>query len=160
MEALTWTGSLGSYLNPIFMILVGLLVIALIAQLVLGFFAPAQTLQANPDGTIAATQGPLGMAETGVKWLFLGTLIVVVAYIVVPLVLPYGAAGIIGEMSKRFLPVWIALIAFCCVDLLQAPPWPLWQAFRQHHRHDRFCAGDVLGVHGAVCRGFRHDPDA
>ncbi|WP_108814168.1 ABC transporter permease [Loktanella sp. Alg231-35] len=117
MEALTWTGSLGGYLNPIFMILVGLLIIALVAQMVLGFFAPPQTLQANPDGTIAATAGPLGLAETGVKWLFLATLTVVVAYIIVPLVMPYGSAGIIGEMSKRFLPVWVALIALFAVSI-------------------------------------------
>jgi peptide/nickel transport system permease protein len=40
------------------------------------------------------------------------------AYIVVPLVLPYGSAGIVGELSKRFLPVWIALVALYAVSII------------------------------------------
>ena len=118
MEALTWTGSLGSILNPVLMILVGLLAVAIVAQMVLGLFAPPQTLQANPDGTIAATGGPLGLAETGVKYLFLGVLAIVIAYIVIPQVMPYGSAGIVGEMTKRFLPVWISLIALFTVSII------------------------------------------
>jgi peptide/nickel transport system permease protein len=117
MEALTWTGSLGGYLNPVLMVLLALLAIAVVAQFVLGFFAAPMTLQSNPDGTLEARGGALGMAETGVKWTFLASLAVVIGYIVVPLVMPYGAAGIIGEMSKRFLPVWIALIALFAVSI-------------------------------------------
>ena len=118
MEALTWTGSLGAILNPILMILISLLVVALIAQLVLGLFAPAQTLQSNPDGTIAATSGPLGLAESGVKYLFLGVVVIAIAYVVVPQVMPYGSAGIVGEMSKRFLPVWVSLIAVFTASII------------------------------------------
>jgi len=117
MDALTWTGSLGSILNPAFTILVSLLAVAILAQLVLGFFAPAMTLQSNPDGTLQSRGGALGTAETAVKYLFLGTLAVVIAYIVIPLVMPYGSAGIIGEMSKRFLPVWISLIALFALSI-------------------------------------------
>lgn len=117
MEALTWTGSLGTILNPAFTILVSLLAIAVVAQIILGFFAPAMTLQSNPDGTLQARGGALGMTEIGVKYLFLGTLAVVIAYIVIPLVMPYGSAGIIGEMSKRFLPVWISLIALYAASI-------------------------------------------
>jgi peptide/nickel transport system permease protein len=40
----------------------------------------------------------------------LALLVVLLVYIVLPFLMPYGQAGIIGEMSKRFLPVWIALI--------------------------------------------------
>ncbi len=116
MEALTWTGSLGTILNPALAILVSLLAVAIVAQIVLGFFAPAMTLQSNPDGTLQARGGALGMAETGVKYLFLATLAVVIAYIVIPLVMPYGWAGIIGEMSKRFLPVWVSLIALFVIS--------------------------------------------
>ncbi|MCK0094391.1 ABC transporter permease [Yoonia sp. F2084L] len=118
MEALTWTGSLGTILNPALMVLLALLAVAIVAQLILGFFAPAQTLQSNPDGTIAATTGPLGLAETGVKYAFLGVLAIVVAYIVVPQVMPYGSAGIVGEVSKRFLPVWVSLIALFTLSIV------------------------------------------
>ena len=118
MEALTWTGSLGTILNPVLMVLLALLAVAIVAQLILGFLAPAQTLQSNPDGTIAATTGPLGLAEKGVKYTFIGVLAVVIAYIVVPQVMPYGAAGIVGEMTKRFLPVWVSLIALFAVSII------------------------------------------
>ncbi|MEO1641128.1 MAG: ABC transporter permease [Pseudomonadota bacterium] len=118
MEALTWTGSLGATLNPVLTILVALLFVAILAQMVLGFFAPAVTLQANPDGTLQARGGPLGLAEKAVKYLFLATLFVVLCYLVVPQVMPYGSAGIIGEMSKRFLPVWIALIALFTASII------------------------------------------
>ncbi len=118
MEALTWTGSLGAILNPALTLLVSLLVVAMIAQFILGFFAAPMTLQSNPDGTLEARGGALGLAETGVKWLFFATLAVVVAYIIVPLVMPYGSAGIIGEMSKRFLPVWIALVVLFVVSIM------------------------------------------
>ena len=118
MEALTWTGSLGTILNPALTILVALLAVAVVAQLVLGLFAAPMTLQSNPDGTLQARGGALGASETAVKYLFLATLAVVVAYIVVPLVMPYGSAGILGEISKRFLPVWIALIALYTVSIM------------------------------------------
>jgi len=118
MEALTWTGSLGTILNPVLMVLVALLTVAVVAQIVLGFFAAPMTLQSNPDGTLQARGGALGKAESGVKYLFLATLVVVVAYLVVPQVMPYGSAGIIGEMTKRFLPVWVSLIALFTVSII------------------------------------------
>ena len=117
MEALTWTGSLGAILNPVLMIVVGLLAVAIVAQIVLGFFAEPLTLQANPDGTLQGRGGALGMVEKAVGYLFLATVALVVAYIVIPQFMSYGSAGIIGEMSKRFLPVWLALIALFAVSI-------------------------------------------
>ncbi len=118
MDALTWTGSLGTFLNPALMLLAGLLAVAIVAQIVLGFFAAPMTLQSNADGTLEARGGMLGLTENAVKYLFLGTLAVVIAYILVPQVMPYGAAGIIGEMAKRFLPVWISLVALYTVSII------------------------------------------
>ncbi|WP_296431766.1 ABC transporter permease [Yoonia sp.] len=118
MEALSWTGSLGTILNPALTLVVALFAIALVAQLVLGLFAAPMTLQSNADGTLQSRGGALGMSETAVKYLFLGLIAVVVAYILVPLVMPYGSAGILGEMSKRFLPVWIALVALYAVSII------------------------------------------
>ncbi len=117
MEALTWTGSLGTILNPVLMVLVALLAVAIIAQLVLGFFAAPMTLQSNPDGTLQSRGGALGTSETAVKYLFLGTVVVVLGYIVIPQVMPYGSAGILGEISKRFLPVWLALIVLFAASM-------------------------------------------
>ncbi len=63
-----------------------------------------------------------GLAENAVKYLFLGILVVVIAYTVIPLIMPYGSAGIVGEMSKRFLPVWIALIALFTLSIRYKRP--------------------------------------
>ncbi len=118
MEPLTWTGAVGAFLNPIFAIIVGLFVIALIVQLVLGLFAPAMTLQANPDGTLAGRGGALGATETAGKYLFLAVIALILVYVIAPLILPYGMVGIIGEMSQRFLPVWIALIVTFTLSII------------------------------------------
>ena len=109
MEALTWTGSLGTVLNPIFTILVALLIVSVIAQIILSFFAPAMTLQSNPDGTLMARGGTLGLVEKTTKWFFFGALAIVVLYILAGIVMPYGSVGIVGAMAKQFAPVWIAL---------------------------------------------------
>ncbi|WP_296427440.1 ABC transporter permease [Yoonia sp.] len=110
METLTWTGAVGVFLNPVLGMAAALFAVTLVAQLVLGFFAPALTLQSNADGTLAARGGLLGTTETANKYLFLAVLVLALAYLIIPLVTPYGTVGIIGEMSQRFLPVWIALV--------------------------------------------------
>jgi peptide/nickel transport system permease protein len=110
MEPLSWTGSLGALLNPVLLTLVALFVVALVAQIVLGLFAAPVTLQSNPDGTLQARGGPLGLAETATKWLFFGVVAVAAAFIAVPQFMPYGEAGIVGELARQFRPVWIALI--------------------------------------------------
>jgi peptide/nickel transport system permease protein len=118
MEALSWTGGLGTILNPALTVLVALLAVAIVAQLVLGLFAAPMTLQSNADGTLQSRGGALGTSEVAVKYLGLGVLAVVVAYVVIPLVMPYGSAGIVGELTKRFLPVWIALIVLYAVSIV------------------------------------------
>ncbi len=110
METLTWTGAVGVFLNPVLGMAAALFAVTLVAQLVLGFFAPALTLQSNADGTLAARGGLLGTTETANKYLFLAVLVLALAYLIIPLITPYGTVGIIGEMSQRFLPVWIALV--------------------------------------------------
>ncbi len=110
MEPLTWTGSLGIVLNPFLGIVTVLFLTSLVAQTVGGLFAPAVTLQANPDGTLQTRGGVLGILELAMKYLLVAIVGGVVAYIVIPLFMPYGSAGIVGEISKRFLPVWIALV--------------------------------------------------
>ena len=110
MEPLSWTGSLGTILNPIFMILTACLLLSIVLQIILSFFAPAMTLQANPDGTLMQRGGMLGGIERLTKLLLVGVIGAILIYIIAGIVMPYGSAGIIGAMSKQFLPVWIALI--------------------------------------------------
>lgn len=110
MDPLSWTGAAGVFLNPMLGIAAAVFAITLLAQLVLGLFAAPVTLQANADGTLQARGGILGLIETTNKFLALALLVLVLAYLVIPIFTPYGTFGIIGEMSRQFLPLWIALI--------------------------------------------------
>jgi len=110
MEPLTWTGQIGTFLNPIFLTVVTAFAVVVVVQTVIGFFTAPMALRANPDGTLVASTGPLALVEKARRYLFLTIIALALVYLVAPLILPYGMVGIIGEMSQRFLPVWIALI--------------------------------------------------
>ncbi|MEL6838296.1 MAG: ABC transporter permease [Pseudomonadota bacterium] len=117
MDPLTWTGSLGTILNPIFGISVILFLTSVVAQSVMTFFAGPVTLQANPDGTLQSRGGLIGMLETTNKYLLIAIAGSALAYIIIPFFMGYGNAGIVGEIAKRFLPVWIALVALFAVSI-------------------------------------------
>jgi len=113
MDPLTWTGALGTVLNPLLAIAAAAFVLSAAAQFILSFTAPAATLQANADGTLARTSGLAGLAglaEQALKWSLAALILVLLAYLLGGIVMPYGEAGIIGAVSARFLPVWIALV--------------------------------------------------
>jgi len=110
MEPLSWTGAIGAYLNPLLLISLACLVFAMILQFVMSLFAAPLTLQSNADGTLMKRGGLTSGIESVGQWAFLAIIAGVVLYIVLGAIMPYGEAGIIGAMSKRLLPVWIALI--------------------------------------------------
>lgn len=117
MDTLTWTGSLGSILVPAITITAAVFVAAVIVQLIMGVFAAEVKLQANPDGTLQGRGGLLGRLETYTGWLFMLLVGLIAAFIVLAWFMPYGEAGILGEISKRFLPTWIALIMTFVVSI-------------------------------------------
>ena len=104
MDMLTWTGAL-SALNPVLMIVAGLLLIAVVLQIVTSVFATDPGITANPDGTVAAQGGIYGLAERAVRWLFIALVAICAIYLVAGIVMPMGKAGIVGAMAKRLLPV-------------------------------------------------------
>jgi peptide/nickel transport system permease protein len=110
MEPLSWTGSLGALLVPAITISAAVFVAGIVLQLVMGFFAPKVKLQSNADGTLEVRGGLLGRLEVYNGYIFLLVVVLIAAFVVFSWFMPYGDAGILGEMSKRFLPVWIALI--------------------------------------------------
>ena len=118
MDMLSWTGSLGTILNPVAQALFVAFALAVVAQIVMGFFAAEVKLQSNADGTLMKRGGTFGMVENAVKWLFLALVVVIVVYVVGGLLMPDGKAGILGEMSKRFIPVWIALVATFTLSIM------------------------------------------
>ncbi|MGR3395363.1 ABC transporter permease [Pseudooceanicola nanhaiensis] len=111
MEPLSWTGLLGPVLNPILLAALAVLALSLIATLILGLLpAPAPVAQA--DGTLAGRRGPADWSRLVMQGALWAILAIVVIYLGAGIVIPgIENKGIIGAVSARFLPVWIALIA-------------------------------------------------
>ena len=99
MEPLSWTGAVGAFLNPLLGVVVAVLAVAIVAQIILSFFAEEMTLQSNPDGTLMRRGGWLGGIEKVVKTFFLALVGVGLLYILAGVILPYGDAGIVGAIA-------------------------------------------------------------
>ena len=106
MEPLTWTGSF-AVLNPIYLLLWAAFGVAVIAQILLSFVSASAELQGN---ALAAKRSPSDWASLAMRYLFLGIVLISLIYLVGGILVPgLENKGIIGAMSTRFLPVWIAL---------------------------------------------------
>jgi peptide/nickel transport system permease protein len=117
-DLLTWTGAAGPVLNPLLMALAALLLLTWVLQFLLSLFAGGDTAVVLADGTLAARRGPADLLGRAARWLLLGVLGVVLAYLVLGLVLPgKPAKGIIGTMSAQFWPVWLALVVTFALSL-------------------------------------------
>ena len=111
MEPLTWTGTAGTVMAPLTF---AVAVVAVFAALVLGgvsLFARAPVLRADASGRLMRPRGarPLAEAVNSLAWIALACLLGL--WVVLGVVLPYGAAGIVGAIAKQLWPVWLALIA-------------------------------------------------
>lgn len=116
MEKLTWTGAIGSLLDPIFFILVIAFAVSIVAQFVTSFFGDDGIERVNLDGTVVARGGAYGAASSAVKWTFLGIIGVLLAYLVSG-VLMGVSNGIIGRIAQNFIPVWISLVIIFAVSI-------------------------------------------
>ncbi len=110
MDPLTWTGSLGTALNPLFLTAGVIFLAATLAYVLASFLAPAPQVRAINETTAVASNGITEILGRVSLVSLLALLILSVLYLMGGIVSPYGAAGIIGEIGQRFLPVWIALI--------------------------------------------------
>ena len=63
MDPLSWTGAIGAFLNPIFLITIVSLALALVMQIIMSFFATSITLQSNADGSLRQRGGMSGGIE-------------------------------------------------------------------------------------------------
>jgi len=117
MDVLTWTGAFGSLFTPALVIAAAVFLGGIILQMIMGLFAPEITMQANADGSLQGRGGLLGRLEKLNGWIFLLIVALIVGFIVLSWFTSYGTAGILGEISKRFLPVWIALIVTFAVSI-------------------------------------------
>jgi len=67
MDPMTWTGSVGPWLDPSLWIAAVAFGVALIVNLLLGLLVRAPELQVNPDGTLSVRTGPRIVADLAVK---------------------------------------------------------------------------------------------
>ncbi len=110
MEPLSWTGILGPVLNPIFLTAWAVFFLAALAQIILSFIPGTTNIQGN--ATLTATRGPGDYAMLVVKWSFAVIVATTLAYLIGGILVPgIESKGIIGAVSTRLLPVWIALVA-------------------------------------------------
>jgi peptide/nickel transport system permease protein len=117
MEPLTWTGSIGAFIDPVAYVLAILFGIVLVAQIILSVVTSGDRVVTNPDGTLSSAGGLYGTVSSGTRWLGLALVIVAVLYIVIGAVGGPGTLGIIGGMSQQLIPVWIALIVTFVVSI-------------------------------------------
>ncbi|HSG37727.1 MAG TPA: ABC transporter permease, partial [Paracoccaceae bacterium] len=107
MENLTWTGSLGAFLNLPLAGVAILFAIAIILQILSSFLVEPYRAQTLPDGRLSRRGGVIGLIERAPQYLLWTLVVIVLGYLVGGVVAPYGKAGIIGAISKQLTPVWI-----------------------------------------------------
>jgi peptide/nickel transport system permease protein len=107
MDQLTWTGSLGPVLNPLFLFAWAAFAASVIAQIVTSFMA----IDAHMQGEVlTARRRPADYAALATKWSFGLIVLLTLAYVAGGILLPsLEAKGIVGTIASRLLPVWIAL---------------------------------------------------
>ncbi len=110
MENLTWTGTLGTILNPALLAAAGLFAIAVVLQILTSLVVEPYRAQTLPDGRLSRRGGAIGFIERAPQYLLWALILIVLGYLVGGVVAPYGKAGIVGAISKQLTPVWIALI--------------------------------------------------
>ena len=110
MEKMTWTGSFGNFMDPVFQAVAVVFLIAVALQLVGSFVLAPVEDQIHKDGTITRDRGPNALIGLGMRYSLLALIVVVVIYIVAGVVTPLGTVGIIGALAAQLAPVWLALI--------------------------------------------------
>ncbi len=108
MEPLTWTGSL-SVLDPIFLLAWIAFGIAVVIQIVVTFLAAEDIVEHEVS---ASTRKLAEYAVLGVKVIAGLILLLILVYVIGGILMPtMETKGIVGAISTRLLPVWIALLA-------------------------------------------------
>ena len=111
MDSLTWLGALAPFFGPAFGIGAAALGLALVVQFVAGIVAPHHKPQTRDDGTLRPRADIFGRLDRLPALVFAGLVALALAFAGISLVVGHESAGILGGMIRRFLPVWIALIA-------------------------------------------------
>ncbi|MGB3556524.1 MAG: ABC transporter permease [Jannaschia sp.] len=109
MEPLTWTGALGDILDPILGVSTLALLVTSVLAIATSFLQGSERVVINADGTAAMQPGLSGLVGKAQVWSIFAVLATVAAYIVGGMVVGWQGGGIIGGMSRAFMPVWLSL---------------------------------------------------
>ncbi|WP_170788568.1 ABC transporter permease [Ruegeria lacuscaerulensis] len=115
MEPLTWTGSI-AFLNPLIALALALMALSVVAWMLASIILPEDQMTVNPDGTLTSSSGLRNMIQAAMRYSFLASVGLAVAYIVLGILMGTNA-GIIGAMSQQFLPVWMSLILLYAMSI-------------------------------------------
>jgi len=108
MEPLTWTGTIGIVLSPLFLLAVLVAAVSALGMLVGGFVtAPVRV---GPGGGPRGRFGFTLLTGLGLRWSMLAIGAIILIFVLTGMFLPYGTGGIFGAMAGQFLTVWIALL--------------------------------------------------
>jgi peptide/nickel transport system permease protein len=110
MEPLTWTGTLGAFIDPVAYVVALLFAAAVVLQIGLSVVTSGDRVVTNPDGTLSSAGGFYGTVASATRWIGGALVILALIYIVVGAVGGPAFAGIVGGMSQQLIPVWVALV--------------------------------------------------
>ena len=119
MEPLTWSGDLGTFLNPLLMLAVLVFVTGFVANLALTLagIRPGEMV-VNADRTLSLRRTPVDFALMAMKYAVAIFALGVVGYIIGGMILSDPVrAGILGGMAARLTPVWIALVVLFALSI-------------------------------------------
>jgi peptide/nickel transport system permease protein len=81
MENLTWTGSLGTVLNPALAAAAALFAIAVVMQIATSLVVEPYRAQTLPDGRLSRRGGVLGLIERAPQYLLWALILIVLGYL-------------------------------------------------------------------------------
>ncbi|MFY2826318.1 ABC transporter permease [Ruegeria sp. MALMAid1280] len=115
MEPLTWTGSI-ALLNPLLMIAIAALLVSIAVWILGSIVLPETPVSVNIDGTISSGSGLRGLTQKALQYSFAACVALILAYIVLGILMG-TSAGIVGAISRQFLPVWLSLVILFAMSI-------------------------------------------
>ncbi len=115
MEPLTWTGSI-AFLNPLLALALGVMALSIVVWMLASIVLPEDQMTVNPDGTLTSSSGLRNMIQAALRYSFMASVAIAVAYVVLGILMG-TSAGIIGAISQQFLPVWLSLIILYAMSI-------------------------------------------
>ena len=116
MEPLTWTGPLGSLLNPALQTVTLVFMIAIAAQII-GTMVLPKARGFNSSGEVR-NHFTTRIINLAVRYALFAFITLLVLYLGIGAVLGASSLGIIGGISRQLLPIWISMIMIFTASII------------------------------------------